>query len=196
MKQALFIDCCVRGPRSRTRRLADAFFSALDPARWRVTRLDLTQEDLRPLWGAELDRRDALLRQGRTDHPRFDRARQLAAADLVVVAAPFWDLSFPALFKLYVENVSVEGITFRSTAEGLRGLCRAERCVFLTTRGGVYPDGDPLEQGQPYLRALTRFFGFGGLDTAAADGLDMDGADVDAIVAAAARRAAALARAL
>ena len=51
MKQALYIDCCVRGAQSRTRRLADAFFAALGKD-WQVTRLDLTQEELRPLCGA------------------------------------------------------------------------------------------------------------------------------------------------
>ena len=195
MKQALYIDCCVRGAASRTRRLADAFFAALGKD-WQVTRLDLTQEELRPLCGAYFEERESLLREGRTDHPRFNRAHRLAEAELVVVAAPFWDMSFPALLKLYIENVSVEGITFRSTAEGLKGLCRAERCVFLTSRGGAYPDGDPMEQAVPYLRAIQRFFGIGGLDVIAADGLDLDGADVNAITAAACERAAALARAL
>lgn len=195
MRQALYIDCCVRGGASRTRRLAEAFFAAL-PEAWEVTRMNLMREDLRPLSGELFERREALLQAGRLDDPRFDRARQLARADLVVIAAPFWDMSFPSLLKVYIENVSVEGITFRSTAEGLKGLCAAERCVFLTTRGGVYPDGDPMEQAVPYLRAIQRFFGFGELACVAADGLDLEGADAQALVADACARAAALARTL
>lgn len=195
VKQALYIDCCIRGGASRTKRLAEAFFAAL-PETWQVTTLNLMEEDPRPLTGESLAGRDALLLAGRTDDPRFDRARQLAKADLIVIAAPFWDMSFPALLKIYIENVSVEGITFRSTAEGLIGLCKAERCVFLTTRGGTYPAGDPLEQAVPYLRAIQLFFGFGALDCVAADGLDLDGADAEALVAEARARAAALARTL
>ena len=195
MKQALYIDCCIRGEQSCTRRLAEAFFAAL-PKGWQVTAVPLMEEDLRPLNGETLASRDALLLAGRTDAPRFDRARQLAEADLVVIAAPFWDMSFPALLKVYIENVSVEGITFRTTAEGLKGLSRAERCVFLTTRGGAYPAGDPMEQAVPYLRAIQKFFGMGALSCVAADGLDLDGADAAALVTDAQARAAALARTL
>lgn len=195
MKQALYIDCCIRGEASRTRKLAEAFFAAL-PEVWQVTTVNLMKEDLRPLTGEFFDRREALLKAGKTDDARFDRARELAAADLIVIAAPFWDMSFPALLKVYIENVSVEGITFRSTAEGLKGLCAAERCVFLTTRGGAYPDGDPLEQAVPYLRAIQMFFGIGALTCVAADGLDLDDVDPEALLADACEEAAALARTL
>ena len=40
MKNVLFVDCCIRGEASRTKKLADAFLSAL-PADCRVTRLGL-----------------------------------------------------------------------------------------------------------------------------------------------------------
>ncbi len=45
MKNVLFVDCCIRGEASRTKKLADAFLSAL-PADCRVTRLDLMAEEL------------------------------------------------------------------------------------------------------------------------------------------------------
>lgn len=195
MKQALYIDCCIRGRQSRTRKLAEEFFAAL-PNTWKVTTVNLMREDLRPLSGEFFAAREALLQAGKTDDSRFDRARQLAAADLVVIAAPFWDMSFPSLLKIYIENVSVEGVTFRSTEEGLKGLCTAKRCVFLTTRGAAYAPGDPMEQAVPYLQAIRKFFGFGELDCVAADGLDLDGADVDALVSDACARAAALAQTL
>lgn len=195
MKQALYLDCCVRGEQSRTRKLAEAFFSAL-PDSWNVTKLDLTQEELHPLNGEFFAEREQLLRAGKTDDPRFDRAREIAAADLVVIAAPFWDLSFPSLLKIYIENVSVEGITFRSSAQGLHGCCKAENCVLLTTRGGVYLPGDPLEQATPYLGAIQKFFGFGGFTCVSADGLDIDGMDANAILTEACARAAVLAEGL
>lgn len=188
-KELLYIDCCIRGGQSRTRKLADAFFAAL-PEAYQVTRLELPELDLRPLSGAFFQEREALLQAGKLDDPRFDRARQLAAADAVVIAAPFWDLSFPALVKIYIENVSVEGITFCGTERGLEGRCRAEHCVFLTTRGGCYPPGSPMEQATPYLTALQRFFGFGDFTCVAADGLDVLGADTEAIMADACKKAA------
>lgn len=195
MKQALFIDCCIRGPESRTARLAESFFSAL-PKEYQVTRIDLTAEGLQPFSGVFFQQREDLIQAGKLDHPRFRYAYQIAQADLVVMAAPFWDLSFPALLKIYIENVSVEGITFRSTDRGLQGLCRGRDLVFLTTRGGIYAPGDPLEQGMPYLKGIQRFFGFDRFTGIAADGLDVQGYDGEGSLRDACERAAAAARAL
>ena len=194
-KQVLYIDCCVRGDESRTARLGDAFLKAL-PAEYEVVRLDPAEEGMQPLSGPFFRKREELLAEGRLGHPRFRYAHQIAEADIVVMAAPFWDLSFPALLKIYIENVSVEGITFRSTAEGLQGLCRGTDLVLLTTRGGIYADGDPLEQATPYLRGIQRFFGFDRFQCVAADGLDVDGFDGAASLKAACGQAAELARSL
>ncbi len=195
MKELLYVDCCIRGEASRTRRIADAFLAALDPDAYRVTTLHLPQECLRPLTGDFFEARQRLLEQGALNHPRFAYAHQFANADAVVIAAPFWDLSFPALLKIYIENVSVDGITFGCNADGCYGICRGEHLVFLTSRGGYYADSD-LEQGSRYLAALKDFFGFGQYTCVAAEGVDAEGADPEAIVRDACARAAALAVAL
>jgi len=173
----LFVDCCIRRQDSRTARLADAFLQAL-PAGESYERLDLTEERLQYFEGAYFLQREALLARGETDHPRFRYARQFAQADWIVIAAPFWDLAFPALLKVYIEQISVDGITFSSSAEGLRGLCRARKLIFLTTRGGFYT-GDPMEMGSRYLDALHTFFGIGSYRCIAADGMDVAGFDAE-----------------
>ena len=154
------------------------------------------EEALDPLTAETLRQRDALLAQGKTDHPRFRFAHEIAEADLVIMAAPFWDLSFPALLKVYIENVSVEGITFRSTETGLQGLCRGRHLVFLTTRGGIYEPGSDWEQGAPYLAAIQKFFGFGDFRCVAADGLDIQGYDGEAALQKAMEEARTLAKSL
>lgn len=181
MKELLFIDCCIRGEQSRTAALARAFLAAVDPAQWHITRLDLMQEGLKPFCGDFFEQRQTLLEQGALDHPRFRYAHQFAAADAVVIAAPLWDLSFPALLKIYIENVSVDGITFGCNAAGCYGICKGSDLVFLTTRGGFY-EGSPMEQGSRYLAALKDFFGFDRYTCVAADGLDSDGSDPAAIL--------------
>ena len=50
MKNALFVDCCIRGSESRTAKLAEAFLAAL-PEEYTVTHLNLMQEGLQPLTG-------------------------------------------------------------------------------------------------------------------------------------------------
>ena len=172
MKKLLVVDCCLRGRESRTAKLLEAFVDALGPD-IEVERLVLEEEALFCLTGAHFDQRQRLLDRGELAHPRFRYAHQFAAADLVCIAAPFWDLSFPALLKVYIENISVDGITFTARDNRLVGLCRGTDLVFLTTRGGVYVD-DPLEMGSRYLDALHTFFGFDRYTCVAADGMDID----------------------
>ena len=193
MKEVLLIDCCVRREESRTARLARAFVSGLGED-FAVSVIRPDEERMRPLTGESLQERDRLLAEGALDRPRFDYARQFAQADIVVAAAPFWDMSFPAIFKIYIENISVEGITFCTQADGLHGLCRGERLVLLTTRGGYY-GGTDMEQATTYLRALQAFYGFKGFSCVAAEGLDT-GVDPEPLVAAAEAEARALAASL
>lgn len=194
MRTVLYVDCCIRREQSRTKRLADAFLSAL-PSDCRVEHLDLMAEDLSYFKDSYFAQREQLLAAGERDHPRFRYAHQFAEADLIVMAAPFWDLAFPALLKVYIEQVSVDGITFGSTEAGLRGLCRASKLVFLTTRGGFYT-GDAMEMGSRYLDALHTFFGIGAYTCIAADGMDVAGFDAEASLAAAMQKAKALAASL
>ncbi len=194
MKEVLLVDCCVRRERSRTARLARAFVKGLDEARYTISVIRPDEERMRPLTGESLRERDRLLEEGALDRPRFDYARQFAGAEAVVFAAPFWDMSFPALLKIYVENISVEGITFRTVADGLEGLCRGRKLILLTTRGGYY-EGTDMEQGSSYIRALRKFYGFGEFACVAAEGLDM-APDPEPLVAAAEEKARALAATL
>ena len=102
----------------------------------------------------------------------------------VVIAAPFRDLSFPAVLKQYLEQINVRGITFFYTPEGLpAGLCRAKRLTYVTTAGG---DFFPEEFGAGYVKALAQnFYGIPEFRLLKATGLDIIGADVEAIMASA-----------
>lgn len=194
MRKALIVNCCLRGEESRTARLLRAFVAAL-PGDFETETLVLEEEALSCLTGAHFRQRQRLLEERALDHPRFRYAHQFAAADVVCVAAPFWDLSFPALLKVYIEQISVDGITFGAKDNRLVGLCRGTDLVFLTTRGGIYA-GDPMEMGSRYLDAMHTFFGFDRYACVAADGLDMEGADVEAILGRAMDEARALAAGL
>ena len=194
MRKVLFVDCCIRGAQSRTWALAEAFLEAL-PEDCQVEHLRLTEQALAPLTGEYFESRQTLLDAGQTDHPRFCYAHQFAEADLIVMAAPFWDLMFPALLKVYIEQVSVDGITFASTEQGLKGRCKASALVYLTTRGGFYPDGH-WELGTKYLDALHEFFGIGSFFCVGADGMDVQGFDVEGSLAAAKAEARKLAASL
>lgn len=194
MRKALIVDCCLRGSESRTARLMRAFVEAL-PEDVRAETLTLDEEALSCLTGAHFQQRQRLLQANQREHPRFRYAHQFAEADIVCVAAPFWDLSFPALLKVYIEQVSVDGISFEGRDNRLFGICRGTDLVFLTTRGGQY-EGSPMEMGSRYMDALHEFFGFDRYHCVAADGLDLDGADAAEILRAAEGEARTLAAGL
>lgn len=191
MRKLLLIDCCIRKEESRTKRIMDAFLSAV-PDDCAVEHLVLTEENLAPLTGDFFAQRQRLLENHDYTHPRFRYAKQFAAADIIVIAAPFWDLAFPALLKIYIEQVSLDGITFGADETGLVGLCRATDMVFLTARGGFYT-GDALEMGSRYLDALHTFFGISRYRCIAADGMDVAGFDAKAALEKACAEARALA---
>ena len=146
----LFIDACVRKD-SRTKRLAEAFLKRLDGE---ICRLKLEEHTFPLLDGALLEKRDALIEAAAYDNEMFDFARQFAAADEIVIAAPYWDYSFPAVLKQYIEHINVVGITFEYTPEGIpKGLCRAGRLTYITTAGGT---GRPMYTVSVISRHLRR----------------------------------------
>ena len=129
----LYVNACVRKD-SRTKQLAEYLLSKLDGE---ITEVRLSEISFPLQDESFLCRRDQLLADKRFDDPVFDLARQFAAADQIVIAAPYWDYSFPAALKQYLEQVSVIGVTFYYTPEGIpRGLCQAKGLYYVTTTGG------------------------------------------------------------
>ena len=192
----LFVDCCIsqRGPGSRTAALAKAYLEAFLAAHpgWEMETVSQeTLLGLRPFNPAMLDERTALAAVGAFDAPVFALARQFRAADRVVVAAPFWDLSFPAALRTYIEYISANGLAYHYDAQGCHGDCRAEQLVYLTSGGDVER---PDSAGVLYWRQLSAMFGIGGFGYVFAGGLDLDPARAPELLAAAeeaARRLAA-----
>lgn len=193
MKKVLFVDCCIRRENSRSKVLADHFIAELQKTGgYEIETLCLMDENLSYFSDGFFLQRERLLDAGNFDHPRFRYAHQFAAADKIVIAAPFWDLSFPALLKVYIENLCVDGITFHTDAQGLHGLCNADHMVYLTARGGIYKDSD-MEQGSRYLEQMAVFFGIDKYDCVAAEGLDIGAWPVEELMDQAKAKAAEIA---
>ncbi len=173
----LFVNACVRKD-SRTKRIADRLLAQFtdDIEEIRLSDLEFpkTDEDF-------LNYRDSCIAAGDFGDPYFEIAGQFARADSIVIAAPYWDLSFPAALKQYIEHINVLGITFEYTPEGLpRGLCRAKKLYYIMTAGGKYV---PKEFGFEYIKALAQnFYGIPDVELIKAVGLDIYGADVESIL--------------
>ena len=176
----LFINACAR-KESRTKELADCLLAKLQGP---VGEVRLNEIQFPVADESFLHKRDQLTLAQASGDPLFALARQFTEADEIVIAAPFWDLSFPAVLKQYFEQINVVGITFRYTPEGIpQGLCHAKRLTYITTAGGNF---FPEEYGFGYVKALAQcFYGIHTVNLIKAVGLDIVGADVSAIMEAA-----------
>lgn len=175
-KKTLFINSCVR-ENSRTLELARCFIDGLSDE---IREINLQEEKIKPLDVDTLRLRDTLVRDRCFDHTLLRYANEFSQADQIVIAAPYWDLSFPSLLKIYLEAVTVCGVTFRYGEDGIpKGLCRAKELVYITTAGGPVT----CDFGYSYIRSLAAtFFGIDQTSCFRAEGLDIDGADTDGIM--------------
>ena len=176
-KPILYVNACVR-KESRTGKLAEKLLIKLGKPYEEIRLEDVAFPVVN---GDYLNKRDRLISQGDFQNPMFDLARQFSNAETIVIAAPFWDLSFPAMLKQYLEMINVVQITFKYTEEGVPvGLCGASRLFYVTTAGGRYV---PEEFGFGYVKALAQnYYGIPDVRQIEAVGLDIDGADVNAIM--------------
>ena len=187
--KVLFVNGCIRAEKSRTLGIAESFLEAFSAAHQDVEIVteDLNELRLEPLYHDTLEARDKAAGRCEWDNEMFAPARRFREADLVVIAAPFWEGTFPAAVHTYIEHVCVTGLTFKCTERGYEGLCRAENAVFITTRGGIYSDGDAVgdDHAAPFLRSVFKMLGIKRLHVIDAEGLDIPGCDIDSKLGAA-----------
>lgn len=169
----LFINSCVR-QESRTEELSHHLLDKLDGE---ITEVELYKENLLPLDDNGLEKRNIHDYSGE----EFKYAKQFRDADAIVIAAPFWDLSFPSVLKVYFENITVSGITFEYSQEGRPvGKCNAKKLYYITTSGGYIGENN---FGFDYIKALAvNFFGIQDVYFYSAEGLDIYDADVQGIM--------------
>ena len=182
MKKLLFIDACVNRGISRTEQLAQTLLKEMNQnGEYEIETLNLEDEDLKPFTGKESALRESLTRAGNFEGPLFTYAKQFAAADRIVVAAPYWDFSFPARMKCYLEQICVTGLTFTFSSKGIPGgLCHADSLHYVTTSGGSIGE---LNLGYEYLEKLCKvYYGINETVCYTAEGLDIEGNSVEEIM--------------
>ncbi|MBO4293882.1 MAG: NAD(P)H-dependent oxidoreductase [Alphaproteobacteria bacterium] len=176
--KVLFINACVR-KESRTKVLADYVLRKIGGD---VVEVNLNEKRPEPLNLETLNQRSQLIRQGAFDDKMFLYAKEFASADIIVMAAPFWDFSFPALLKTYIEHVNVSGIVFKYSDQGIQGLCRAQKLYYITTMGGY----NTTDFGYGYVKALcNELYQIKDVRLIKAEGLDIVGNDIAGILEAA-----------
>ena len=161
----LFINACVRND-SRTLVLAKNVLKDMEDE---IIELNLNVENIEPLNTELLKKREDLIKECKLYDPMFRYAKQFASADEIVIAAPFWDLSFPAILKIYFEQITVSGITFKYNNGRPMGFCKAKRLTYVTTSGGPISD----DFGYNYVKTLAQKF-YGIENTKAIRAMNLD----------------------
>ena len=167
MQKLLYIDSCIRGELSRTKRIATPIIEKLKE-RYEVETVVINDLELDPVQFEEYSRR----KDGIVSEKAICLANKIKEADRIVIAAPFWDMSIPAALKTFFELCSLFGVTFDSDDKTCYGLCKAKNAMFITTRGMKIKTGEPLEQATPYLKALFWLWGIKGLEVVARENFD------------------------
>lgn len=166
MEKLIYLDVCMHSE-SRTKRIAEAIIDALS-ARYNITTITLNGADYPAVNSEILNERN----NGYVPEKYVATARQIAEADRIVIAAPFYDMSYPAILKLFIENMSLFGITFNTNEKECYGLCKSKKVIYITTRGMNISTGDPLEQATPYIKAISHLWGLGEVYTISAQNMD------------------------
>lgn len=147
----------------------------------KIITLDLYEEKVMPLTSEEV----ILTHKNTSDEHRIIQyANQFHQADKYVIADPLWNLSIPSILKAYIDYIMIAGINFKYTESGPVGLCGGKKAAHITSRGGVYSQ-EPMsgfEMGDRYLRTVLGFLGIHDFTTIVAEGLDIQGVDVQSIL--------------
>lgn len=86
---------------------------------------------------------------------------ELVAADVLVLGVPVYNLSVPAIFKAYIDQIVRMGRTARYTATGPEGLLKGKQAYVIATSGSDFTQ-EPLkslDHHTPYLKAILGFVG-------------------------------------
>ena len=177
--KVLYINSCIR-KQSRTKILADHLLQKMGGE---IKEIVLSEEKISPIDDSFLQKRDKFISEYNFDDEMFSFAKDFAEADVIVVAAPYWDLSFPSILKVFFEHINVLKLVFDYSDKGeIVSLCKAKKLYYVTTKGGYGPD----DFGFNYVESLSKtFYDIKDVILIKADGLDIYGNDVEGILAAA-----------
>ena len=162
---------------SRTLYLAKEVLSKISGE---IKEVNLLELDLKPYNNDMVNKRFMLAREGDFDDEIFALSKEFRDADNIVIAAPVWDLSFPSVLKLYIEHINATGVLFKYTENGIVGMAKAKKLIFVATSGG----NKVIDFGYKYIEALAKvMYGINDVKLFYAEGLDIWGADVKSILA-------------
>ena len=154
MKKIIYVNAIIRKDESRTKRLADGIISSIKDE-VELKEINLNELPLNPY--NEVTYEDKV--NNGTEELFYNLSKEIAECDGLIIASPFWDMSFPSLLKSFLEKISLFDVMFVSDDKRCVGIAKCPFMYYIVTRGMDIEDGDELEQGTPYLKALCWLWG-------------------------------------
>jgi FMN-dependent NADH-azoreductase len=157
---------------SNTLKIAHAFidtFASVIPG-LDIDTIDLFQHDLPAVAGDNIEAKYHLMIGGQLK-PNLKiswgeiekEIERFLRADMIVISSPMWNFSIPYALKYYIDTIVQPGYLFRYNELGQPiALVHGKKMVCVTTRGGDYSVGTPMngyDFQEPYLRAIFGFVG-------------------------------------
>ena len=163
---------------SRTEKLAQEYLALNSDDNCVELKLGDMASEVRPLNTTSLRIYNDSVSKAEYKDAMFEYAKQFREFDRIVIAAPFWNFSIPALLHDYLELVLTQGLSFDMGPDGnYMSLCKAKKLVFITTAGGFIPEDD---HAFSYIKSLCDvFWNIDDIEYYKADGLDIYGTDVE-----------------
>lgn len=154
MKNIVYLNCCIRKEESRTLKIATPIVEKIKE-KHNVTEINLSDMQLILYNNKEYTNKV----NGVHNINYYDYSKMIANCDGLIISAPFWDMSFPAQLKAFLEGISLFDVMFVSDDVKCNGIAKCPFMALITTRGMNISTGDDLEQATPYLKALCWLWG-------------------------------------
>jgi FMN-dependent NADH-azoreductase len=176
----LEINAAARYDGSISRKLAADLSNALAD---RLGNADVKRRDLAkglPFIDEEWVTANSTPEEERSEHHRKilaysdELVAELQDADVLVIGAPIYNFSVPAVLKAWIDMVARARLTFRYTETGPKGLLTGKKAYVVVPSGGV-PVGSEMDFATPYLRHVLAFIGITEVEFVGAQGADRDG---------------------
>lgn len=132
--------------------------------------IDLFKSDLPSVAGDNIDSKYKLMTGQALDEQHALSWKQIEAniarfleADIYLLTVPMWNFGIPYALKYYIDAIVQPGYLFRYNELGIpEGLVLGKKMICVTSRGGDYSAGSPIQSldfVEPYLRTIFNFVG-------------------------------------
>jgi FMN-dependent NADH-azoreductase len=97
---------------------------------------------------------------------------EVQAADAIVIGVPMYNFGVPVQLKNWIDAIARNGVTFRYTEQGPKGLLQGKTVYVALARGGRHR-GTEADSQVPYLKTVLGFLGMTDVHFIYAEGLNM-----------------------